>query len=141
MRRGIQYKKLPRSGWRFKTRGWKYILTETYACGIEVMPDAGASSAEDPWIHLSASGEITIREGYAWDGPSGPTVDTQTFMRGSLVHDALYQLMREEKLAKLWRKGADLALYRICLEDGMHQVRARWVYWAVRMFGASHVKG
>ncbi len=30
--------------------------------------------------------------------PNGPTIETKTFMRASLVHDALYQLMREEHL-------------------------------------------
>jgi hypothetical protein len=37
-------------------------------------------------------------KGYAWNGPSGPTLDTRNFMRGSLVHDALYQLMREGRM-------------------------------------------
>jgi len=56
-------------------------------------------------------------------------------MRGSLVHDALYQLMREEQLDKThWRRSADEELVRICREDGMGRIRAWWVLNAVRWF-------
>lgn len=70
------------------------------------------------------------------DGPSGPTFDTLTFMRGSLVHDALYQLMREGGLDRqMYREAADITLRQICLEDGMNPIRAWWVYQGVRLFG------
>ena len=62
--------------------------------------------------------------GYGRDGPSGPTLDTRDFIRGSLVHDALYQLMREGLL--------DHSIHR---EDGMTALRAWWVYQGVRLFG------
>jgi len=44
------------------------------------------------FMHIDCGGSLCIREGYSWDGPSGPAIDTVDFMRGSLVHDALYQL-------------------------------------------------
>ena len=79
---------------------------------------------------------LIIRDGYAWDGPSGPTIDTATFMRGSLVHDFYYQLMREGRIsAYYWREYADQELRRICIEDGMNKFRAWYVYWAVRIWG------
>ena len=57
-------------------------------------------------------------------------------MRGSLVHDALYQLMRNNFISKVkWRKSADRELRKICLEDGMSFIRAWGVYQAVRLFG------
>ncbi len=81
---------------------------------------------------------LTIRSGYAWDGPSGPTIDTKNFMRGSLVHDALYQLIRLEYLDKnRYREPADRELYRICRQDGMCWLRANWVYYALRVGGNS----
>ena len=58
-------------------------------------------------------------------------------MRGSLVHDALYQLMREGLLDLGWRETADQELRRVCLEDGMSAIRAWWVYKAVRFGGES----
>ena len=80
-------------------KGYKYQLTEAYTVDILIHPDADIHS-NSGYIDLTAEGTLTIKKGYAWDGPSGPTVDTRNFMRGSLVHDALYQLMREGALDK-----------------------------------------
>lgn len=93
------------------------------------------------YINIVDNGYINIKKGYAWDGPSGPTIDTKSFMRGSLVHDALYQLMREGYLDyKKYRKLADQELRRICLEDGMSKFRAWYVYRFVRLFGKKNAK-
>ncbi|MCW5657440.1 MAG: hypothetical protein KIT60_07035 [Burkholderiaceae bacterium] len=95
--------------------------------------------ALQPWLELSGDGWLLIRAGYAWDGPSGPAIDTPSFMRGSLVHDALYQLMRDGVLEEaLHRAPADQALRRLCIEDGMWRLRAWWVYQGVRLFGKPH---
>jgi hypothetical protein len=54
-------------------------------------------------------------------------------MRGSLVHDALYQLMREGFLEKnVHRSIADRLLYDLVREDGMNWFRAKYVYYAVK---------
>lgn len=89
------------------------------------------------FIDFSDNGILTIKKGYSWDGPSGPAIDTKTFMRGSLIHDALYQLMREQVLPQKSREPADEILKTVCLEDGMSRFRAWYVYKAVRIFGAS----
>ena len=83
--------------------------------------------------------KLTVNARYAWDGPSGPTFDTKTFMRGSLFHDALCQLIGEGLLDKKYRKYADQLLRQICLEDGMSKFRAWYVYMAVRAY--SKLKG
>ena len=88
------------------------------------------------FVELGTDGWLKIHAGYAWDGPSGPTVDTRNFMRGSLVHDALYQLMRERHIDRdKWKDTADKLLRQMCLEDGMSTVRAWWVYHGVSSFG------
>ena len=118
----------------YKT-GYKYQLVNEYSTSITISPGEDITSE---YIHLSAAGEIIIKKGYAWDGPSGPTIDTLNFMRGSLVHDALYQLMRQQKLSKeKYRKPADELLRKMCIEDGMTSVRAWWVYRGVRLGGGS----
>jgi len=86
------------------------------------------------YIFLDKNGHITVRKGYAWDGPSGPTIDTKNFMRGSLIHDALYQLMREGYLNQKYRNQADLELYYACRQDGMSKFRAWYVLKAVQWF-------
>ena len=61
-------------------------------------------------------------------------------MRGSLVHDALYRLIRQELLPSRLREKADQILYDICREDGMSKHWAEYVYNAARVFGGSTVK-
>ena len=92
--------------------GYKYQLCETYMGMVGFMP---GRDIRTEWIDLDLSGKIIIKKGYAWDGPSGPTLDTLAFMRGSLVHDALYQLIREGYLKAEFRDEADECLRRLCL--------------------------
>jgi len=113
--------------------GYKYQLKEDYVIQIEIRPDA---PIDTEYLALSGDGVLTIKKGYAWDGPSGPTIDTPNFMRGSLVHDALYQLMRERHIdGGTYRETADRLLQSICREDGMSSLRAWWVYQGVRFGG------
>jgi len=118
---------------------YKYTLVESYEhpSPIAIRPDA---DIDHPYMALTVDGLLTVKERYAWDGPSGPTVDTYTFIRGSLVHDALYQMLREELLApdyhERYRMEVDKLLQQVCRGDGMNRVRAWYVYWAVRLFGA-----
>jgi hypothetical protein len=92
--------------------------------------------SQDPYIVFTNEGILQIKHGYAWDGPSGPTIDTKSFMRGALVHDALYQLIREKCLPFSFRLYADSILREICLHDGMWKFRANYVHVFLRWFGA-----
>ena len=118
-----------------KRRHYKYTLFADYQHQTELHP--AQPIIMPPVISLSMDGLLTIKKGYAWDGPSGPTIDTPNFMRGSLVHDAVYQLMREQHIPQEHREYADQLLREICIEDGMSQVRAWVVYQGVRFGGAS----
>jgi len=113
--------------------GNQYQLKQDYSDIIPITPPA------DIDIQFSSprtDGSLVIRNGYAWDGPSAPTIDTQNFMRGSLVHDALYQLMRERHLDRnTYREPADRFFRQIAGTDGMSAIRAWWVYQGVRFEG------
>lgn len=124
----IHYKKL---------HNYKYMITRAteVATGIE-----GCTAQVGTFIRLRPDGSLTIGENYAWDGPSGPTVDTKNFMRSSLVHDVFYQLMRENKVPRSKRKQADQLLRTMSIEDDMCRFRAWYVYWAVRVGGAITVR-
>ena len=119
-----------------KLKHYKYQLMEPYNLAIGIK----GYEIDTPYLKLDGDGQFEISKGYAWDGPSGPTVDTLNFMRGSLVHDALYQLIRMEKIAYHYKEYADLLLKKICLEDGMSNFRANYVYQAVKLFGGSAAK-
>jgi len=114
--------------------GFKYQLDRTYIYNVGIKPE---SNIDTMYISLKVDGTLIVKEGYAWDGPSGPTIDTDTFMRGSLEHDALYQLIRMQLLPRSWRIKADQRLYDCCREDGMVWIRAQWVYRGVRVGGGS----
>jgi hypothetical protein len=108
-------------------------LVDEYAVDVGVIPEQDVATE---YIDLNADGQLVIKKGYAWDGPSGPSFDTKNFMRGSLIHDALYQLMRQEHISKdQWRDKADRELQRFCREDGMTKIRAWWVYKALSRWG------
>lgn len=77
---------------------YNYQLKETYVLAIEIKPSL---AIDHEYIKFDVNGNLTINKGYAWDGPSGPTFDALTFMPGSLMHDALYQLMRKVILTTL----------------------------------------
>lgn len=112
--------------------GYKYQLEDDYIIQVRVVP---GQDVKQDYLELSTKGNLFIRKGYAWDGPSGPTIDTENFMRGSLVHDALYQLIRNELIGQHWREQADAELKNICIQDGMSRIRAWWVHAGVRLGG------
>ncbi len=120
-----------------KRRKYKYNLHSDETCETGIVPE---KPADLHFLAIDAAGKLTIRKGYSWDGPSGPTIDTKTFMRGSLIHDALYQLIREKVLPFSARKRADEILKEVCLEDGMCPFRAWYVHLGVKWFGCSSAK-
>lgn len=112
--------------------GWKYELAEDEVCetGIRI-----PALIDTPLIAMHKDGFLLIMKWYAWDGPSGPAIDSKNFLRASLVHDALYQLIRMKLLAPERRADADRVLQRLCIQDGMSRIRAAWVYYSLRTFG------
>ena len=117
-----------------KLKGYKYRLKEDF---FIYLPELLNYSIQTPYIQVKPNGHMMITEEYAWDGASGPTIDTKTSMRGSLAHDALYQLIRLGHLPESFRRVADTILRRICLQDGMWPIRANAWEWAVNNFGGS----
>jgi hypothetical protein len=118
-----------------KLTGYKYQVMKDYSMQLNLTPLKAIRRKLAKFLSLSPHGVLFIRKFYAWDGPSGPTIDTKDFIRGSLVHDALYQLMREGVLDyRVHRQRADQILKELCLEDGMGSFRAWYVYQAVHLF-------
>ena len=115
------------------TDGYKYQLVENYYFKIMIKPEKDIITKR---ILLDKKGNLTIKEGYAWDGPSGPVRDTKNTLRGSLIHDALYQLMRCDYLSnKLHRKEADMIFKHVCIEDGISKIIAQIFYIGLKLFG------
>ena len=116
---------------------YKYVLARVVVYDTEIKNDGFTL----PMCQIAPGRLLTIKKGYAWDGPSGPTIDTPSFMRGSLIHDALYQLLRETEFGtdnnrhEIRRHRSDQILRDVCTADGMWKWRVRWVYRGVRAGG------
>lgn len=112
--------------------GYRYVLAEQYD---DVIPIHPTENIKTDFVVLLKNGYFVLRKGYASDGPSGPTIDTPTAMRGAFIHDAGYALIRAGLMPQSSRKEWDELYERCCLEDGMNPVRA-WVHFkALRAFG------
>jgi len=117
-------------------KGWKWVTTNEYK--IKLPDEFLHESFEGDFLYLY-DGVLTVCKGYGWDGASGPAIDTKNFIRGSLVHDALYEVIGKQGTFHL-RKHADKFLIDIVKEDGMTWARRQYVYRAVRMFGGRRTK-
>lgn len=119
---GIKYKE-----------GYKYQIVEDYSVKVGVFP---VEKITTEYLELNTAGVLTIRKGYAYDGASGG-IDSKNVMRGALVHDCLYQLLRMELIHKKHKKTADELFKKMCIQDGMSKFRAWYIFKAVDWFGKS----
>ena len=84
-------------------KGYKYKLVRDVGILVAMKPN---QLAQTQFLNLTAQGMLIIRAGYTWDGVSGPVRDTKRNLKASLVHDALYQLMRNGHLDhNRWREA------------------------------------
>ncbi len=120
-------------------RNYNYQLREDYTYHLGRTFDPAPIGNE--FIEITAEGVLTIRKYYAWDGVSGPVMETQANIKASLVHDALYQLMREGKLDHLlYREWSDRLFMDMCRRGGVNDRIAALYFKALHLFGAKNAK-
>jgi len=120
------------------TAGFKYQTKETF--WIETGLTVG-KEVRTHFVRLLPTGTLIIEKGFAWDGASGPTIDTESSFIGGLVHDALYRLMQQGLLdVKDYKKPADKLFYELLISQGMWKWRAGIWYDGVKDFGGSSAK-
>ncbi len=118
---------------RYKA-GYAFQLhAEEIALNTGIRPRRGVTLT---FLRLSVGGDMKLKKGYACDGPSRPAFRTKNFMRGAFFHDAFYQLIRLGELSEDNRDKADRLLQKMCIEDGMSQLRAWWIYKGLKWFGS-----
>ena len=85
---------------------------------------------------------LSVKRGYAWDGASGPIINTRDTLVASLVHDVLYQAMRLNliKSNNENKKIADKIFFEILKMHGLNSIRRKVWYLAVRLFGKKSTK-
>jgi len=107
----------------FYRRGLKYQLARDYMRRTPIHPDEDIVTK---WWTLTRSGLLLLKDGYAWDGASGPTFDTKSSMAPSAEHDAFCRMMRDSSLDYArWQDKVNEFFQERCEEDGMNPLRAR----------------
>ena len=124
-----------------KLINYKYKLEEDIAfttsiSGIEVKTE---------YIELKKHGVLVIRKGYMWDGVTGlPSFATDAMLkhtaRGSLLHDAFYQLIRLRLLPAYLKNKIDLEMKKQFECDGLNKTIVGLFYQAVKNFGSQYCK-
>lgn len=123
--------------------GYKYVTHEAWSCVVHAMAGHAMRIVDAEGRLLAEqdnAGRLTVHAGYAWDGASGPTIDTPSTIRGSLAHDVYYQALRAGLLQPEMRAVADSVLRELCAQDGMWFWRAAAWWAAVRKFAASSAR-
>ncbi len=107
---------------KFKYRaGYKYQLAET----VSIQTPITGVRIKEEFFDLQENGVLTAYSGYAWDGASGPTIDTDDSMGPSLVHDVFCQAQRARQLDyEKYHAIVDAFFGRMCRDCGMWKVRA-----------------
>lgn len=120
-------------------KGYDYWIAEDFVLdiGSRIRP---AQPGGNSFVELSAAGVLILRRGYAWNGASGPAINTENWRTASGVHDGLYQLIREGVLTMAHREAADDLMRDILLGKGMFALRALWSHAAVRQFGEMYMR-
>lgn len=116
-------------------QAYRFVTREQFGLDTGIVRPGEMEVGTD-YIRLQPGGLLIIAAGFLWDGASGPIKQTPDVIRGSLVHDALYALMRRRLLPQSWRARADDLLREMCIVDGMPRWQADMVHAAVSARGS-----
>lgn len=98
----------------------RYQLADDYVIDIGFPHSTGLRA---DYVDLSTDGVLSIERGFTWDGVTGLAFNTRNFARASLVHDAIFHLMREVGRDPELHEKADDLFRTIALDDGVHVIR------------------
>lgn len=108
--------------WRFIRQEFELIIAHRENVGIF------DRAYKDKFIELTAAGILIMKPGFKFSA-SGPTIDTKSSRRASCTHDGLYTISKNGGFkgccSETLKDISDKILYRMCVEDGMWQFRAR----------------
>jgi len=114
---------------------YKYQLLETEHLLLPVHFD---DHIETRFVILSYN-TITIKPGYAWDGFSC-SPDIRKALAASLVHDALYQLIKTDLLPIEDKGKCDKCLTDIMMQKGVSRFICRLYGYGVKIGGGKALK-
>ena len=86
-------------------------------------------------LTLTTHGDLTIGQGWQFDGATWIPDRTKTVMRAAMCHDAIYELIRQGRLEKAMQGQADSCFLCMCMEDGIPRWRANFYYFVLSKIG------
>lgn len=110
--------------------GFKYVVAETFTVRTAIK----GYNIIEPLSSLRPDGRLTVIMGYAWDGNSGPCIDTRSSLEASCVHDVLCDYVNQGLLPAALQPLVDQEYYTICVRKKMWWRRARWRMLAIRWY-------
>lgn len=118
------------------TKGYPYQGIGSFAYQSKIrLVDA----VKTPFYAIDRDGLIQGKNGYAWDGASGPTMDrnkaSKWTRRGTYFHDIGCQAIGEGLVSEGWRPEIDLMMLDILLEDAPSD-NANWLKIKLRRLRA-----
>lgn len=127
------------SKWYNRVEGghYKFVTSSQVVVSIsKFLGDWEAESVSDSSVRISVKdGSVSVSRGYAWDGITGG-FNTEKTMEASLVHDILYQSIRNG--FPIGRKKSDTVFREILKKNGFF---LRSIYYGVvRVVGWSFCK-
>jgi len=120
---------------------YKYVLRNSY----EVQTKIKGYRINGDYFKLYKSGNLVISQNYAWDGAT-LFPDTKEVMRGSCVHDCLFQMLRESIIPQDPRNWGEIfklsnkTFVGICKEDKMYWITRKIIYFFITNFGKKYAR-
>ena len=126
--------------------GYRWATDDLREYALNELPEVSVAYTGWDYISLETGGTLTMKKGYRWDGPTtSPLPYSSKIVHASMVHDAIYDLMRREDITRGYkpyteegythRLIADCLLYMISKDDGYLRPRAFSDFVIVRDFG------
>jgi|GEM_PF-908278 len=110
--------------------GYKFVVAEDFTIQTAIL----GYVVETRHAILTPDGKLTARQGYPWDGNSGPFPDTKSSIEASCGHDILCDFVNEGLLPFFLQPLIDQEYYIICVRKGMWWRLARSLMLAIRWY-------
>ena len=126
--------------------GYRWATDDLREYAINDFPAVAVAYTGWDYIAFEPGGTLVMKKGYRWDGPTtSPLPYSSKIIHASMVHDAIYDLMRRGDIPRdykpytdegyMHRLIADCLLYMISKDEGYWRPRAFADFVIVRDFG------
>ena len=114
---------------------YHFILVKDFQ--ITLPKDVGQFETDFFKVH---NFELTLKAGYSWNIEGLALFEAENLVLSSLVHNALYQLLKSRSIGMRFRKMSDKIFLKLAKESRVNFFRRRFIYRFYRIFGKFKLK-